>query len=66
MPSIDADAVDFGLRANGYLTLANRWETVYKRAVGLTEEQPAAQSYREIDLHAHTGESMIFHTARRY
>lgn len=63
-PSILADSVDLGAKAQGYLFLAERYENSYNQITGLKEKVKAGQAMAEADIVFAHGEDFLFHPAR--
>lgn len=65
-PSIVADSVDFGAKAQNFLYLADKWRAEYKAVVGLEKDSiKPAQSLGEVDVVSGDGQDMVWHAARR-
>lgn len=61
-PVIGADTVDFGVKGQTFLFLANEWERDYKAAVGIGAEQVKADdAFADADVKFGHGEAFLFH-----
>jgi hypothetical protein len=60
-PTIGADSVDYGTRAQTALFLSERNQTLYKQLVGQGKDIRAAHAMAEADIVFSGGEDMIWH-----
>ncbi len=63
-PSIAADSVDYQGAAQNFLFLSERWESDYKKQVGLSRPVKAAGVKLESDIKFKHGEDFIWHPSR--
>lgn len=63
-PTLDADTVDRGALGSNYLFLAERYETSYKKMIGLSEPVKAGQAMGDFDVRFKEGFDFFWHPMR--
>ena len=63
-PAIEADSVDYANRSQNFLFIAERYETLYRKVIGLSSDVKAAMAMADVDTKYRSGENNIFRLPR--